>query len=91
MSSKGGAYAYKAVSAVALLSSGVVAGTLLQKAWQAATSGKDGAPDAGDEDRRLYEILAVAAVQGALTGVLRAAITRGGAVGVRRVTGDWPA
>ncbi|MFD0823500.1 DUF4235 domain-containing protein, partial [Micromonospora zhanjiangensis] len=43
-----------------------------------------------DEDRGWGEILAAAALQGAIFAVVRAAVDRGGAVGVRRLTGRWP-
>jgi hypothetical protein len=36
-------------------------------------------------------VLAAAALQGAIFAVVRAAVDRGGATGVRRLTGHWPA
>ena len=36
------------------------------------------------------EILAAAALQGATFAVVKAAVDRGGATGVRKATGQWP-
>ncbi|AZM52578.1 hypothetical protein DMA15_08165 [Streptomyces sp. WAC 01529] len=68
---------------------GMVASSLFNRTWK-AVAGEDDAPDAHDEERGLREILAAAALQGAIFAVVRAAVERGGAVGVRRVTGRWP-
>jgi hypothetical protein len=50
----------------------------------------DDAPNATDEDRRWAEILVAAALQGAIFAVVKAAVDRAGAAGVRRATGQWP-
>ncbi len=36
------------------------------------------------------EVLTAAALQGAIFAVVKAAVDRGGAAGVRRLTGEWP-
>ncbi|AXK37099.1 DUF4235 domain-containing protein [Streptomyces armeniacus] len=86
-----GARVYKIFSTVVSLVSGILAGALFRKAWKAVPAGPDTAPSATDEDRRMREILAAAAAQGAVTAVVKAAMSRGGAAGIRRVTGNWPA
>ncbi|WP_306334812.1 DUF4235 domain-containing protein [Streptomyces sp. KL118A] len=68
---------------------GAVAGALFRRTWR-AVAGEDDAPDAHDEERSWSEILAAAALQGAIFAVVKAAVDRGGAVGVRRLTGRWP-
>ncbi|GAA3624035.1 DUF4235 domain-containing protein [Streptomyces chitinivorans] len=68
---------------------GLIASTAFKKAWK-AISDEDDAPDPGDEDRKLGEILLAAAIQGVIFSVVRAAVDRGGAVAVRRLTGTWP-
>jgi hypothetical protein len=68
---------------------GMLASALFDRVWK-AVAGQDDAPDAHDEDRAWGEILAAAALQGAIFAVVKAAVDRGGAVGVRRVTGRWP-
>jgi hypothetical protein len=44
-----------------------------------------------DEHRGWGEILTAAALQGAVFAAVRAAVDRGSAQGVRRLTGHWPA
>lgn len=69
---------------------GLAAGFAFKQVWQ-MVSGDDEAPDAVDEDRGWGEVLAAAALQGAIFAVVKAAVDRGGAAGVRRLTGSWPA
>jgi hypothetical protein len=81
--------AYKPVGILLGLAAGAVAGAVFKQVWRVA-SGDDDAPNATDEDRGWVEILAAAALQGAIFAVVKAAVDRGGATGVRRVTGQWP-
>jgi hypothetical protein len=53
-------------------------------------AGEDDAPNATDEDRGWTEIIIAAALQGAIFAAVKAAVDRGGAEGVRRLTGKWP-
>jgi hypothetical protein len=48
------------------------------------------APEATDEDFGWTEVLIAATVQGAIFGLVKAAIDRGGATGYRKLTGRWP-
>ncbi|MFB9546717.1 MULTISPECIES: DUF4235 domain-containing protein [Micromonospora] len=81
--------AYKPVGVFLGLAAGAVAGVLFRQVWK-MTAGDGEAPSATDEDRGWGEVLAAAALQGAIFSVVRAAVDRGGAVGVRRLTGHWP-
>jgi hypothetical protein len=81
--------AYKPVGMVLGLAAGAVAGYVFKEVWKLA-SGDDDAPDATDEDRGWGEILAAAALQGAIFALVKAAVDRGGAAGVRKLTGQWP-
>ncbi|KUL27160.1 DUF4235 domain-containing protein [Actinoplanes awajinensis] len=81
--------ALKPVNVVLGIAAGAIAGALFKQVWKLA-SGDDNAPDAGDEDRTWGEVLAAAAIQGAIFAVVKAAVHRGGATGARRVTGHWP-
>jgi hypothetical protein len=81
--------AYKPVGLLLGAGAGALAGLLFKEAWRLA-SGDDDAPDATDEDRGWGEILAAAALQGAIFALVKAAVDRGGAVGVRKLTGQWP-
>lgn len=82
--------AYKPVGLVLGIAAGVVAGAVFKQVWKVA-SGDDDAPNATDEERGWGEILAAAAMQGAIFAVVKAAVDRAGASGVRRLTGRWPA
>lgn len=81
--------AYKPVGVLLGLAAGAVAGAVFRQVWK-MTAGDGEAPSATDEDRGWGEVLAAAALQGAIFSVVRAAVDRGGAVGVRRLTGQWP-
>ncbi|MEU8069801.1 MULTISPECIES: DUF4235 domain-containing protein [unclassified Micromonospora] len=89
MSGRVGKAAYKPVGVLLGLAAGAVAGAVFRQVWK-VTAGDGEAPSATDEDRRWGEVLAAAALQGAIFAVVRAAVDRGGAVGVRRLTGRWP-
>ncbi len=69
---------------------GVLAGLVFKQVWK-LLAGEEDAPNATDEDRTWREILLAAALQGAIFAVVKAAVDRGGAKGVRRLTGTWPA
>jgi hypothetical protein len=81
--------AYKPVGMLLGVVAGAVTGVAFERLWR-ALSGSDEVPRAVDEDRGWGEILAAAALQGAVFAVVRAAVDRGGAQGVRRLTGNWP-
>ncbi|MEU1586764.1 DUF4235 domain-containing protein [Micromonospora sp. NPDC005710] len=89
MSKSIGRVAYRPVGVLLGLAAGTVAGAIFRQVWK-VTAGDGEAPNATDEDRGWGEILAAAALQGAIFAVVRAAVDRGGAVGVRRMTGSWP-
>ena len=81
--------AYKPVGMLLGIGAGMLAGAVFKQVWKMA-AGDDDAPDATDEDRGWGEILAAAAIQGAIFATVRALVNRGGAVGVRKITGEWP-
>ncbi|TQJ21695.1 uncharacterized protein DUF4235 [Micromonospora sp. A202] len=89
MSKNIGRVAYRPVGVLLGIAAGTVAGAIFRQVWK-VTAGDGEAPNAIDEDRGWGEILAAAALQGAIFAVVRAAVDRGGAVGVRRMTGSWP-
>lgn len=68
---------------------GVLAGAVFKQVWK-LLAGEEDAPNATDEDRSWREILVAAALQGAIFAVVKAAVDRAGAKGVRRLTGTWP-
>lgn len=89
MSGKLQKVAYKPVGLLLGIGAGAVAGFVFKEIWKFA-SGDDDAPNATDEDRSWGEILAAAALQGAIFATVKALVDRGGAAGVRKITGEWP-
>jgi hypothetical protein len=87
--SKASKIAYKPVGLLLGIGAGALAGFVFKEVWKLA-SGDDDAPNATDEDRGWGEILAAAALQGAIFAVVRALVDRGGAASVRKITGEWP-
>jgi hypothetical protein len=81
--------AYRPVGLVLGMAAGAPAGAIFHQVWKIA-AGHDEVPSAIDEERGWGEILAAAALQGAIFSAVRAAVDRGGATGVRRLTGHWP-
>jgi hypothetical protein len=81
--------AYRPVGLLLGLGAGAIAGFVFKEIWKFA-SGDDDAPNATDEDRGWGEIIAAAALQGAIFATVRALVDRGGAAGVRKITGEWP-
>ena len=79
---------YKPLSLAFGVAGGLLAGALFTQVWKLATG--DDAPAATDRNRSWAEVLTAAAIQGAIFALVQAAIDRGGAEGVRRLTGEWP-
>lgn len=89
MSGKLSKVAYKPVGLLLGAGAGVLAGFAFKQVWKLA-SGDDDAPNATDEERGWAEVLAAAALQGAIFALVKAAVDRGGAASVRKLTGQWP-
>ncbi|UWZ38405.1 DUF4235 domain-containing protein [Dactylosporangium roseum] len=82
-------FLYKPFSIAFSVAGGVAAGFVFKQVWR-RLSGEEEAPAATSREYGWAEVLAAAALQGAIFAVVKAAIDRGGAEGVRRLTGDWP-
>jgi hypothetical protein len=82
--------AYKPVGLLLGAAAGAVAGLVFKQIWK-RVAGDDDAPNATDEHRGWAEVMAAAALQGAIFALVKAAVDRAGATGVRKVTGHWPA
>ncbi len=80
---------YKPFSLAFGMAAGAVASILFKQVWK-FVSDEDEAPTATSRDYGWGEVLIAAALQGAIFAVVKAAIDRGGAEGVRKLTGDWP-
>ncbi|MCP3802094.1 DUF4235 domain-containing protein [Allokutzneria sp. A3M-2-11 16] len=68
---------------------GVAASAASGQIWKLVSGSKE-APDATDRDHSWGEVIAAAALQGAVFAVVKAAIDRGSAVAYHRATGEWP-
>ena len=82
--------AYKPVGMLLGVGAGVVSGLIFKQVWK-LVGHDDDAPNATDQDRGWNEVLLAAALQGAIFAVVKAAVDRGGATGVQKATGLWPA
>lgn len=80
---------FRAVSLLAGMVGGLLAGAIFKKAWQLAAR-QDEAPKATDAARGWHEILVAAALQGAILAAVRAAVDRLAAAGTHSLTGTWP-
>ena len=80
---------YKPVSIVISVLGGILAGAIFKRVWKIA-AGEDEAPKATDARWGWREILTAAALQGAIFALVKAAVDRGAAEGMRKLTGVWP-
>jgi Protein of unknown function (DUF4235) len=79
----------KPLGVVIGVAGGLAAGAIFARGWTLAT-GQGDAPEATDPDRSWREVLVASGIQGAVFGVVKAALDRGGAAGFSKVTGTWP-
>jgi hypothetical protein len=80
---------YKPVSLLVSVLGGILAGAIFKQVWKLAAH-EDEAPKATDIERGWPEVLAAAAVQGAIFALVKAALDRGAAQATLRLTGYWP-
>jgi hypothetical protein len=80
---------YKPVGIVFGLIGGLVAGALFRGIWGKVADDRR-SPGATDADHGWPEIVAAAALGGAVFGAVKAVVDRAGAAGFAWVTGVWP-
>jgi hypothetical protein len=80
---------YKLLSLAFSMLGGMLAGLVFKQVWRVVAR-QDDAPDADDRNRSWREVLIAATVQGAIFGLVKAAVQRSGAQAVRKTTGRWP-
>jgi hypothetical protein len=80
---------YKVTSVLATMAGGMLASAIFKRLWKLAAD-EDQAPEATDAAKGWPEILAAAALQGAIFAVVRALVERLAAEGTRSLTGTWP-
>lgn len=68
---------------------GILAGMVFKQMWKIFSDEKD-APKAKESEYGWREILPAAMLQGAVFGLVKAAIDRSGARAFERLTGTWP-
>ncbi|MBA3489619.1 MAG: DUF4235 domain-containing protein [Longispora sp.] len=76
---------YRPVGLAAGVAAGAVANMAFRKLWPALTGHTD-VPDPADRRYGWGEVLIAATVQGAIFGLVQAAVNRTGAVGIRHLT-----
>ncbi|MEU8266649.1 DUF4235 domain-containing protein [Sphaerisporangium sp. NPDC049002] len=81
--------AYRSVGALSGMAGGFISGLIFKQVWKLA-AGKSDAPEATSKKYGWGEVLIAAAVQGAIFGVVKAAIDRASAEGIQNATGEWP-
>jgi hypothetical protein len=80
---------YKPISLGTSILAGLLADQIFKRVWR-LTAREDEAPKATDANRSWTEVLAAAALQGAVFGIVKAAVDQGTATGSRKLTGTWP-
>jgi len=80
---------YKPVGMLVSVLGGIIAGVIFKKVWK-VTAGEEDAPKATDAQRSWREILLAAALQGAIFALVKAAVDRGAATAMRKLTDVWP-
>lgn len=81
---------YKPLGLAISVLGGIGASALFKRAWK-FVGHEDDAPSATERKRSWGEVLLAAVLEGAIFGLVKAVMDRGGAVGFRKVTGTWPA
>jgi hypothetical protein len=80
---------YKPIGLLVNIFGGLVAAALFKRLWRAVADERD-APNAKDRERSWREVIAAAAMQGAVFGGVKALLDRAGATGFAQLTGVWP-
>ncbi|MCP2287538.1 DUF4235 domain-containing protein [Nocardia amikacinitolerans] len=80
---------YKPLGMIVGVLGGVAANAVFTRVWR-RVSGEEQAPSATAREYGWREVLVAAALQGAIFGLVKAAVDRAGATGYQRLTGTWP-
>ena len=80
---------YKPFGLLTSVLGGLLAGAVFKRIWRGLAN-EDEAPEAKDQDRTWREVIAAAAIQGALFAGVKALVDRAGASGFAKLTGVWP-
>jgi hypothetical protein len=80
---------YKPLGILFSVLGGILAGTAFKQIWK-RVSDEEEAPRALESEYSWREVLPAAAAQGAVFGLVKAAVDRGGAQSFKKLTGVWP-
>jgi hypothetical protein len=81
--------AYKPVGIGGSVLAATAAGAVFKQIWKRVAH-EDVAPDALQSEYSLSKVLLAAAIQGAIFGLVKALVDRGGAKFFEKLTGSWP-
>jgi uncharacterized protein DUF4235 len=80
---------YRPLGLVFSIVGGLLAGVVFKQMWK-LVSDEEEAPKAKESEYGWREVLPAAALEGAIFGLVKAAVDRGGAQGFEKLTGRWP-
>ncbi|MCA2207459.1 DUF4235 domain-containing protein [Nocardia rosealba] len=80
---------YKPLGMVVGVVGGIAASAVFNRVWGAVADGGD-PPTSTTRNATWREVLLAAALQGAIFGLVKAAVDRAGATGYKSLTGTWP-
>jgi len=81
---------YKPMAIALGIAAGSIAGKIVAAVWAKVDDDGDVPPKPDQKDTTWLLVLTGAALQGVVRSVVKAAVKRGGATGVEKVTGTWP-
>ena len=81
---------YQPLSLAVSMLGGLLAGAVFTKVWRLVNSSDDPPPDPDDLSKSTASILAAAALQGLVFGIVRAGVNRASAKGYRALTNEKP-
>ena len=82
---------YRPIGLAGSVAGGLIANAIFKKVWRTGAKGEDqDPPGALATGHRLPEILAAAALQGAIFSLVKTVVDRAGASAFQRWSGEWP-
>lgn len=89
--SKSAKILYQPVGLLSSVAAGLIAGQVFKVVWKHVLPGeRDDTPKPLESEYSFKEVLVGALIQGAIFAVVKAAVSRGGALAFERWTGEWP-
>jgi Protein of unknown function (DUF4235) len=82
-------FLYRPLGVLFSVTGAILAGTFFKQIWKLVTREEE-SPKARESEYGWREVLIAAAAQGAVFGLVKAAVDRGGLEGFHKLTGVWP-